>query len=143
MQFMPSVFIHEIVNDRLLVRFMGTELVDRWRHDATGQEFGARLPPEERARLAKVSSILTSHPCGLLQRGVLGTSTGRDAAFEGILLPLAVNHDAPPRIVVFSTILDSLGREEHGSALASAGQRWWIDIGAGVPALPPPAQPRP
>ncbi len=141
-RFMANVFIQEIVDDTLLVRFMGTELVERWRHDDTGKEFAARLPPEAKSRVVSVARTVALHPCGVLQRGVLGTSAGREAAFEGILLPLAVDPGALPRLVVFSTLLDSLERQEHGNQLASAGERCWIDVGAGIPTVPLPPPPR-
>ncbi len=139
-RFMASVFIQEVVDDSLLVRFMGTDLVERWRRDDTGKEFGGRLPPEAKARVVNAASRVALHPCGILQHGVLGTSAGREASFEGVLLPLAVDAGAPPRIVVFSVVLDSLEREEHGNQFASAGERWWIDVGAGVPSEPPPSR---
>lgn len=137
---MNSVFIHEIVDDRLLVRFMGTDLVQRWQRDDTGLEFGAHLPLSARMRLSAIAKALALHPCGMVQHGALGTSTGRETMFEGILLPLAVNPGAPARVVVFSVLLDQWERQEHGSKLASAGERSWLDIGAGTPAVPPAAQ---
>jgi hypothetical protein len=139
---MGSVFIHEIVGDSLLVRFMGGDLVQRWQRDETGHEFGASLPPLVKARLVTITKMLFAHPCGVLQHGMLGTSAGREATFEGILLPLAVDAPAPPRIVVFSVVLDQLERLEHGNKFASAGERSWVDLGYGVPAIPPPSQTR-
>ncbi|MBL8643789.1 MAG: PAS domain-containing protein [Rhodospirillaceae bacterium] len=136
--FMASVFIHELIDDRLMVRFMGSDLVQRWQRDDTGREFAGSMPLSARQRVAGIAKTLIMHPCGMVQHGVMGTSAGREATFEGVLLPLAVDADAPPRIVVFSAVLDNLARQEHSHTIASAGQRDWIDLGAGVPAEPMP-----
>jgi hypothetical protein len=134
---MPTTFIQEVLDDGLLVRFMGTELVTRWRRDDTGKVFGAHLSEADRAHTVSAGKTVTNHPCGMLQHGVMGTSQGRTAIFEAILLPLAVEAERPKRIVVFSTLIDPLGREEHGQKFSAAGKRCWIDIGAGVPSTPP------
>lgn len=136
---MSSVFIHEVFDAGLLVRFMGTELVQRWRHDNTGKFFGANLDQLRRDRLIFIGHSIVNQPCGVLQQGVLATSAGREAAFEAILLPLSADTPYPQRIAVFSTVLDTLEREEHSSRFVGVGLRDWIDLGAGVPgAMPPP-----
>lgn len=137
---MQGVFIHEVLDDGLIVRFMGTALVQRWQRDDTGQVFGAQLDADSRLKVVNIARKITQHPCGLLQHGVLGTSSGREAVFEGVLLPLIAQAGAPPRIVVYSVMLDALDREEHGSTFASVGKRCWLDLGAGVPSEPPPPQ---
>lgn len=137
---MPAVFIHEVLEDGLLVRFMGTKLVERWRRDNTGQMFGGYLDVAARARLHMVAKTIANHPCGMLQHGFLATSAGRQAMFEAILLPLWADANHPQRIVVYSVVLDTLGREEHGSSFAAAGERCWLDISAGLPSYPAPLE---
>jgi hypothetical protein len=135
---MPATFIHEVVGDGLMVRFMGTELVSRWQRDDTGHVFGAHLDDLARERMAHIARAVTGHPCGLLQHGELKTSAGREATFEAILLPLTVAPDRPKRIIAYSAILDAMARNEHGTRFAAIGQRCWLDIGAGQPPAPPP-----
>lgn len=138
---MPAVFIHEVAEGGLIVRFMGTQLVERWRRDDTGKVFGAHLDQEARERTLIIARAVTGHPCGVLQHSAMVTSTGREAAFEAILLPLAVEPHRPARMIVYSSVIDALGREEHGQRYSAVGERRWLDIGAGVPTQAP-LQPR-
>ncbi|MDX2141760.1 MAG: PAS domain-containing protein [Rhodospirillaceae bacterium] len=135
---MPSTFIHEIVDDGLLIRFMGTQLVERWQRDDTGKVFGGHLDQEARARLVTVAKTIVEHPCGMLQHGIVTTTAARRVMFEAVLLPLRADADHPPRVVIYSAFLDRLARKEHGGKFAAAGERCWLDIGAGVPSIPPP-----
>jgi hypothetical protein len=137
---MPSVFIQEVLDDGIVVRFMGTELVERWRHDLTGKVFAGNLDAATRARLLLVAATVCRHPCGLVQLGSFALTSGRPVTFEAVLLPLAVDSDRPPRMAVYSRILGMLERNEHGSHFAAAGTRAWLDIGAGLPPTPPPPQ---
>ncbi|MSO96642.1 MAG: PAS domain-containing protein [Rhodospirillaceae bacterium] len=139
-ELMPAVFIHEVLEDGLLVRFMGTKLVERWRRDDTGKMFGTHLDDAARGRLLSVVNTVVNHPCGILQHGFLATSAGRQAMFEAILLSLSVEPWQPKRLIVYSVILDVLGREEHRSRFAAAGERCWMDIGAGLPSYPIPPE---
>jgi hypothetical protein len=135
---MPATFIHDVLDDVLLVRFMGTELVNRWRRDDTGKIFGAGLTSADRQIVQNIAETLVRHPCGLLHHGFLATTAGRRTMFEAVLLPLSVDPGAPGRILTYSVLLDGLEREEHGSGFDHTGRRYWLDIGGGVPAAPPP-----
>lgn len=137
---MPSTFIHEIVGDELLIRFMGTQLVERWQRDDTGKIFGGHLNPEARARLLLVVKTIVEHPCGMLQHGIVTTTAARQVMFEAVLLPLRAGDGCPPRVVVYSAFLDRLERKEHGGRFVAAGERCWLDIGAGLPSIPPPRE---
>lgn len=136
---MPAMFIQEVLDEGLMVRFMGTELVSRWRRDDTGKIFGAHLSAQDRARTVRAGKIVTEHPCGMVQHGVMKTTAERTAIFEAILLPLAVEAGRPKRMVVFSILNDPLARDEHGKQFSAPGEREWFDIGAGLPAILPPS----
>jgi len=135
--YMPAVFIHEVAEGGLIVRFMGTQLVARWQRDDTGKVFGAHLDQAARERTVSIARSVTGHPCGVLQHGGMATSAGRQATFEALLLPLAVDAHRPARMIVYSAVLDVLGRDEHGQRFSTVGERCWLDVGAGVPSAPP------
>ena len=137
---MPGVFIHDVLTDDLIVRFMGTELVNRWRRDDTGKVFGESLDKAARARLVFIGKTVTEFPCGMLQHGVMATTAGREAIFEAILLPLEVGPGRVKRMVIFSGLLNTFARDEHGKQFAKAGKRCWLDVGSGVPSLAPPPE---
>jgi hypothetical protein len=135
---MAGIFIHEVIDDALVVRFMGTDLVSRWRRDDTGKIFGEHMGLHAQSRLVAVGQAIVGQPCGMVQHGKMETTIGRAAVFEAILLPLAVELGRAPRMVIFSSMLDSLEREEFGRQFSDAGTRNWLDVGAGVPDMPPP-----
>lgn len=135
---MPYVFIHELKPEGLLIRFMGTGLVQRWRHDLTGQVFGATLDRAARDSVVATAQRVAEHPCGLWQLGQFTTIAGRAMSFEALLLPLAVDPGKPARIVTFSQLIGEVRENEPVDRFASAGRRHWLDVGAGVPDHPPP-----
>ncbi|MDX2223373.1 MAG: PAS domain-containing protein [Rhodospirillaceae bacterium] len=130
---MPYVFIHELTPGGLLTRYMGTGLVQRWQHDLTDTNFGAHLDQAARDGLMRTSRAVADRPCGLWQLGQFTTIAGRTMSFEALLLPLAVDPDKPARVVTFSQLIGDVPDNEPVSRFASAGQRHWLDIGAGVP----------
>jgi hypothetical protein len=134
---MPYVLIEDVTAEGLVVRFMGTAVVERWQHDLTGKVIGANLPAAERRRMEYYGGAVATHPCGMRQTGDLRSSTGRMVSFEAVLLPLSVDAGRPPRLVAYSHMLDPLGQREHNSQYAQSSSRSWFDIGAGVPAEPP------
>ncbi|MDX2223372.1 MAG: hypothetical protein SFV21_11525, partial [Rhodospirillaceae bacterium] len=77
-------------------------------------------------------------PCAMRQRGQISSSAGRAVPFEAVALPLSVAPGRPPRLVIFSQILEDLSGEEHSRTFDAAGTKAWIDLGAGVPSVPPP-----
>lgn len=130
---MPYVYIHDLTDQGLLVRFMGTGLARRWRHDLTGTLFGEHLDAADRAHLIDTARLVVTRPCAMRQRGRLGSSAGRPVPFEAVAVPLAVAPGRPPRLMIFSQILEDLSGEEHSRSFDAPGSREWIDLGAGVP----------
>ncbi len=136
-EFLPSTYIVEVTDTAAIVRFQGTELVDRWRKDITGRDVNGFFPPPVKARaLANLRNVATL-PCGLLARHLAATSAERTIMSDVILLPLAVPLERLPRLVCYS-VQDRTRAHDEGlvksyKTLNSA----WIDIGAGVPAAPP------
>lgn len=129
----PFAYIHDVQPDGLMVRFMGTGLVQRWRHDLTGQFFGGHLEPEAREKLRVTMSLIAAQPCGMRQMGRLESSVGRALSFEAVSLPLAVDPGRMPRVTIFSQILGYMDQNEHSNQFRAAGNRAWLDLGWGVP----------
>src|SRR5688572_8352462 len=86
--FMPNVFLHDVEEAGLRVRFMGTALVERWRRDHTGRLLGEDAGETARMKLRAQAVRIVEQPCGLHQLGRLMTSSGRPIHFEAVLLPL-------------------------------------------------------
>lgn len=137
-ELIPFAFIHDVEPAGLLVRFMGTGLVQRWRHDWTGLYFGEHLDVDARERLRATMAHIASTPCGMRQMGRFETSAGRAMSFEALSLPLAVDPGRVPRVTIFSQILNSMERDEHSRRFSAAGEKDWLDLGWGVPDTPPP-----
>jgi hypothetical protein len=135
---MPYVYIHDLTEAGLLVRFMGTGLARRWRHDLTGTLFGEHLSASDRARLIETARLIVTQPCAMRQLGRIGSSAGRAVPFEAVAVPLAVRPGRPARLMIFSQILDDLSGEEHSRSFDESGAKDWLDLGAGVPPVPPP-----
>ncbi|MCB2108339.1 MAG: PAS domain-containing protein [Rhodobacteraceae bacterium] len=138
-ELMPYAFIHDIHPEGVIVRFMGTGLVQRWRHDLTGQYFGDQLAQFDRDRLLNFCQTVVHHPCGMRQIGHMASSMGRSLSFEAVMLPLRSDSAAPPRVIVFSQILGNMVDKEHSSDFEQSGMREWIDLGNSIPADAPPA----
>jgi hypothetical protein len=133
---MPHVMIQELWPEGLMVRFMGTALVERWQHDITGRYLGESVPAAQREQLYFHGHKVATHPCGLHQIGEVRSSTGRTLAFEAVILPLGAAADRPPRLVSFSEMALPFGRQEHTDRFMNPVALHWLDLGAGVPDVP-------
>ena len=134
---MPFVFILECHEDRFLIRFMGTGLVDFWQTDFTGGALADQVQPENRIKLDQIGLAAVGKPCGIWQLGDIQSNQGRSLAYEAVTLPLAVDEDRPLRLVTCSILLDPPRFREYGVCYITRARRAWIDIGAGVPQLTP------
>jgi hypothetical protein len=132
---MPQAFILEGQDDRFLIRFMGTGLVEFWQTDLTGSALVDQAPSEDRAQLDQLALAVVATPCGLWQLGNIQTNQGRSLAYEAVTLPLEVDVDRPARLVSCSVLMDPPGFREYGLHYIPRARRAWIDIGAGIPQL--------
>lgn len=132
-QLMPYAMLEEVLPEGLKVRFMGTAMAERWQHDITGRFLGEGLPKEKFDLLYKNGAAVAMHPCGMRQLGEIRSSTGRAVHFEAVLLPLGVEAGRPPRLIAYSYLLDTLGRQEHNASFFQSADSVWLDIGAGIP----------
>jgi hypothetical protein len=125
--------IIELMPDGLLLRFVGTGIVERWQEDFTGHYFEERVDPDQRAQCRADIERVCCHPAGIHRDGVAKTTKNRSVVFEAIYLPLAVDAGKPTRCITFSQPLDELKFGEHKTISDWPQSPQWIDLGAGTP----------
>jgi len=138
-ELIPGMMLFEQASEeRYIVRFMGTMLVDMWGEDLTGRDRFASMP----AKVAKsaqnnLHSIL-SFPCGGASVQPYGVKMQVETEF--VLLPAANDPGKPQRVVAFAQDLRGAspptGLQEPPGILHEAR---WLDLGFGVPRRPPTA----
>jgi hypothetical protein len=132
-RFSPFVFVLELHGDLPLVRMQGTQLVEAWARDLTGEDFFPGRPDHFKANAVTNMRALLAQPCGYFLRSTYATSKGRKITSDWILLPLAVAEGKPPRIVggVFER---PTRRYDETSLHHFELHRWaWLDTGCSVP----------
>lgn len=133
----PNVLIVDVYDDDVVVRLVGTEIVERFGVDLTGKSmFTAHLPMKREDTLFNYGSVI-SQPCGLLSVNNTKTSGGRAVVSETLALPLGVLPDRPKRLISYSRLIEPLAEGEHSEQVAEYAHQDWIDIGAGVPSAAP------
>jgi hypothetical protein len=135
--FMSTCYICELTDEGAMVRFHGTELVERWDVDLTGDDIHrARRGPITERSLSNMRHVV-EHPCGCLVRISYSTSKARLLHSELIQLPLAVQEGRAPRFACY--VQKDVGQdwEETAVRYMETHGMFWVDIGAGVPTEPP------
>lgn len=133
---MPHVCITEVLPAGLLLRLVGSGIVDQWRHDFTGTYWEERLRPQWRAQFRQHIEAVCETPAGLHVTAQTWTSQGRSVSYEALYLPLAVDKGKPQRCIRYSQTIDKLDYKEHKTAFDWADAPHWIDLGRGVPRIP-------
>ena len=134
----PFVHISEMGEDgAMIVKLMGTGLVDRWGKDKTGEAMGADQPEAIREALYSNTRDVITTPYGLRSEIELAASSGSEMVIEAITLPLIVAPGKPGRLVAFSALMRNLEYGEHSKRYKSLSNVQWINIGAGIPHQPP------
>lgn len=137
-RYAPFIHISE-ANQRgeMIVRLMGTGIVERWGRDKTGEAMGAGQPKGIQEAMYSNTRNVISRPCGLRSEIELAASSGSEMIIEAITLPLGVDPGRPGRLVAYSAVMRKLEHGEHSEHYKSLSNVNWIDIGAGVPDAPP------
>jgi len=137
-RFMNTVYICDVVPGQgAIVRFHGTELVERWGADFTGKELHAYINPEAKKSSLSNMENAVRQPCGYLVGVSFVASSGRALQTQMILLPLAAKDDHAPRVVGYPMQNVGLKLQEAVNSIAETHNLIWLDIGAGVPDTPP------
>ena len=83
---MPFVFVHDLTPDGLLVRYMGTGLVERWKHDLTGQIFAATMGPAAVQKVTDRARTLHARLDGLQRCATMTLRSSRRAHHQRQIL---------------------------------------------------------
>ena len=137
--FATNSYIAELTSEGAIVRYQGSDLVERWMRDFTGVELHQGRNPVFKAHSLSNMTCVANQPCGYLLQLSFSTSTGRKMGADLVQLPLSVKPGKPRRIVCFTQ--PNLEREwqETIAKYLETHRGEWIDLGAGVPDAPPQA----
>lgn len=129
----PFLHIADMMEDHLVFRLMGTQLVERWGRDKTGEMVGQDQPPVLRDALFKNGRQCAISLCGVRMEIEFASVNGAEMSIECIVLPLSLGPDKPMRLLSYSTVLRQLKHGDHSDHYLGLPVAEWIDIGAGVP----------
>ena len=133
---MPSVTLLEVVlPDRVEMRLIGTDLVERMGGDPTGKNYLDYIVPEARSNYLELLCSQINHPCG--RRSALQTreASGILSRVEVLTLPMTHNLSGHPLILSYFGPTESVGFDGGTDREVQVFEDiQWIDIGAGVPA---------
>ena len=133
----PYLYIVEVSGQDLLVRLMGTKVVERWGRDKTGESLGLGQPPSIYNALLENARTAASFPCGFQTVIKVAVNNGAEMSLEAIALPLKVKAGRPDRVVAYSEALQTLKYGDQSERYIDLPDGTWIDIGVGVPEEPP------
>ena len=137
-RYAPFVHVSEISDEgTMIIRLMGTGLVERWGKEKTGEAMGEGQPKSVREALYANTRQVILNPCGLRSEIELAASSGSEMVIEAITLPLIVESGRPGRIVAYSALMRKLKYGEYSERYKRLANVEWIDIGAGIPESPP------
>lgn len=135
--YMSTSYICDMTDEGAIVRFHGTELAERWGRDFTDHEIHEGRKPEFKERSLINMRQVVRRPCGYVVRLAFSTSSGRMLQSELIQLPLSVKPGRPPRLVCYAIKDAGYRSDEFIQLYIKTHEVDWIDLGAGVPDLPP------
>jgi hypothetical protein len=136
-RFVRASYLVDVLADRTVIRFQGTELNERWGLDATGQDLSMGRSKTMQARMVALLEVLAAQPCAYVCRSAYVTSRARPIETAIVCLPLAVKPGRAPRTVSFTTEVVALDDGEVAWNRFDMLEHGWLDIGAGVPDEPP------
>ncbi len=137
-KFLPSCYIVAIEGERVVTKFMGTELADRWKFDRPlGTDFLGLFAGEVKKKCFGNFQTVVRHPCGYMTKSALMTSTGQEVYSDVVQLPLSDGPERPQRVIGFS-VRDTTRRfGGYTVTLYESKGASWLDIGAGVSSQKP------
>ena len=132
-RYAPFVYILEFSGSDIVIRLMGTALVERWKADRTGEKFLTTQDAETKKVFLTNCSHIVSMPCGLRATNRFRLSAGQRVSTEAIALPLAPGPGRPQRFVSYSQMFEEPSDEDKVGGWEDVVDHEWIDLGAGVP----------
>tara|TARA_R110000868_G_scaffold139015_3_gene353685 strand:- start:1319 stop:1849 length:531 start_codon:yes stop_codon:yes gene_type:complete len=133
---MPSVTLLEVVSsDRVEMRLIGTDLVERMGGDPTGKNYLDYVALDARSTYLETLSLQINRPCG--RRSILQTreASGVLSRVEVLTLPMTHKLSGHPLILSYFGPTEAIGFDGGSDREVRIFENiQWIDIGAGVPA---------
>ena len=129
----PYVYILEYAGNDLIIRLIGTALVERWKQNRTGQSFNIHQDPQVREMFFLNSLNVVHLPCALRAVNRFRLASGQNVSTEAIILPLTIGADRPLRLVTYSHLFEEPNEKDELGGWEDVLDHEWIDLGAGVP----------
>lgn len=133
----PYLFMATVNGDDLILRLIGTALVERWGRDLTGQRLYMSKSGDYRRAIAENFNRVVTQPCGCYAINEYMSGRQRYVAVKVLYLPLWDEAGRPPRVVGYSTETEKRSENELLVDRRRTVEANWIDLGAGVPSVPP------
>lgn len=128
---------------RLVIRYVGTDLVEAFRTDTTGTDLMSLSHPDELELSRLTLNLVGDQPCGLMSKITLRGENLTPREFECIFLPVE-REGRYSHIIELVNPLDFDYRPEDTPGSLQAlrySDRAFIDIGAGTPLAEGPLAP--
>jgi hypothetical protein len=135
-EFIPAMMVLEESEDnRYIVRFMGTTLVDLRGEDLTGKDRLSDLSRKTAAAAALNLRDMLATPCGATALQAYGPNARYQV--ESLLLPALNDPGRPRRVVGFGQVIQPAEPGGLAEAQPLLADERWVDIGFGVPGRRP------
>ncbi|MEQ9145683.1 MAG: PAS domain-containing protein [Parvibaculaceae bacterium] len=118
-------------------RFSGTKICEFAGMELTGRPVRDVVQPELVEQVEADLNLILDTPCGFSCRTLTQAASGRRVDAEYVNLPLCGADDKPDRMVMHMAILETLGYGDLHMEVGELLEASWIDIGFGIPAVPP------
>ena len=136
-RFVSSMYILEVKEHELLLRFQGADLIERWGANRTNLDIAAHRTPVFQKDVRALMTAIVSQPCGYHSHSTYSTSRGRMMDAHYIGLPLAVQEGRPLRLLAYTCEYSMLKQGEGAWDQFNILAHGWIDLGGGVPSMAP------
>ena len=133
----PLLILFECTNADLIMRYVGTMVVERWGQNMTGESWPRHNSHLNASHLLANFALLQAQPCAAHALSAFVTCAGRNLSIETVSFPLSVREGRPPRIISGTFTLEALGHNEHSQGWMPPRAIRWIDVGFGIPATLP------
>jgi hypothetical protein len=139
-QLTATIAVHkwraELLPDDAMLLFSGSALIARQSVGRAGESLCDRHPWRKKSVLANARTVV-HHPCGYGVEMSYVSSLGNHLRVQTIILPLSVPAGRLPQLVGFSGDLAGCPAQETIGVGGKVESVWWLDVGAGIPAINP------
>ena len=132
---MPNLAMHDVhPSHKLVVRYFGSDLVELWGKDYTGQDIAVEFKSSKAYQKAlRVIQRCATMPCGGVTVGMWTTDKGTSYLRRQTYLPIKPSLDGVPRIISHADHESHVIDMPEQIGLSRMKHIDWIDVGFGVP----------